>query len=125
METGTATLRFAIEGSQGDEYEVLAWRDGAELLITCTCQAAVNRRLCRHRVMLLNGVVDDLLGDNEDDVRLLKDLLRGTTMEAALQRFAAAERKLEVEKRAFDRAKADLGQHLALGFQRPLRRAAT
>lgn len=76
MEESRETLRFTIDGLNG-EYEIEAWRDGAELHVSCTCGAGVRRQRCRHRDDLLNGLDDDVVGDSEADLRRLGELKLG------------------------------------------------
>lgn len=76
-------LRFTVEGSKGDEYEILFEREGNNLDVFCTCPAGDNGLYCKHRFALMEGDVTKLLSENEDEVPIIKNLLKGTDVEAA------------------------------------------
>ncbi|MCB9990664.1 MAG: SWIM zinc finger family protein [Rhodospirillales bacterium] len=76
-------LEFIVEGSKGDEYEVSFEREGNNLDVFCTCAAGENGLYCKHRFALMDGDVGALLSENENDVAALKELMKGTDVEAA------------------------------------------
>jgi hypothetical protein len=109
-------LDFTVQGRRGDEYRIAAWRQGNDLMLTCTCPAGVNRRICHHRVALLDGVVDNLVSGNHGDVDRLRSLMRGTRIEPVVARFCHAEREFGPDTWAYDHAKDELVDLLALGY---------
>jgi hypothetical protein len=84
-------LRFQMQGSEGDLYEVTAERQGDGVFITCTCEAAEHGIHCHHRLELLRGDVTALASGNTDDVAALGVLIKGTALEAALAALTRAE----------------------------------
>ena len=76
-------LRFTVEGSKGDEYQILFEREGDNLDVFCTCPAGDNGMYCKHRFALMEGDVTKLLSENENEVPAIKDMLAGTDVEAA------------------------------------------
>lgn len=89
-----AQLRFTVEGSKGDPYDILFEREGDNLNAFCTCAAGDNGMYCKHRFALMDGDVSKLLSDNESDVAKLKALMQGTDVETAYQEV------LETQKQA-------------------------
>ena len=78
-------VRFEVSGSKGNIYEIDASREGANLIITCTCPAGQNGLYCKHRFALLDGVVDGLESDNEEDVEKLAGMVAGSDVAVALE----------------------------------------
>lgn len=98
-------LDFQIRGSAGDAYNVLAEKVGTEVRMSCTCAAGQNGMHCKHRFMLLNGVVDHLISDNIADVTTLKSWLPGSKVEAALDDLSKAEAAVKAAQSALARSK--------------------
>jgi hypothetical protein len=96
-------LRFRMEGSKGDVYDVGAERSGGGVRITCTCQAAENGIHCHHRIELLRGDVTALVSDNPSDVAKLQALIAGTDLAAALEALTVAEAAQAAAKAIRDR----------------------
>ena len=97
--------RFSIKGSAEEAYAVTFERSGTSLRAACTCPAGSNGTHCKHRLNLLNGLVEGLTSDNEHDVAALKDLLDGSDLEQALKVLNEAEAELEAAKKQVTAAK--------------------
>jgi hypothetical protein len=97
-------LVFTVEGSKGDEYEVVAERAGPFLSLTCTCVGAARGEMCKHRIALLDGVIDALLSENESDVALLPGLLAGSAAERALAHFHEVDRAYQKTRQDYEQA---------------------
>lgn len=74
-------LEFLVEGSKGDEYRIIFERDGDHLNAYCSCPAGDSGTHCKHRFALMDGEVEDLLSDNEADIKILKEMMVGTDVE--------------------------------------------
>lgn len=103
-------LEFQVRGSAGDLYEITAERMGGEVAMFCTCQAGRNGMHCKHRFMLLDGVVDNLASENHDDVLTLKSWVPGSRMETAMVELAEAEAAMKAAQAALTRAKKVIAQ---------------
>jgi DNA polymerase-3 subunit epsilon len=68
------SIKFIVKGSTGKNYTILARRIGDKLRISCTCEAAKNRRWCKHRTALLNGDQENIVSNNLDDIALLREM---------------------------------------------------
>ncbi len=76
--SGEVLLRFRVEGSTGNEYDVTAERRGQAVVAACNCIAGQHKRVCRHVSALLNGDITNLLSENESDVVPFLRLVGGT-----------------------------------------------
>jgi uncharacterized Zn finger protein len=100
---------FEVESSSsGNEYTVTFQIEGGQANAYCTCQAGQNGSFCKHRVAIMCGDVDDLASENDGDVSRLKALLQGTDLQAAFERYVAAEIVFAESKKEFDAAKKEL-----------------
>lgn len=85
-------LRFEVEGSQGDAYDINVEEvDRGIILMTCNCKAALEDRMCHHRLDLLYGEVDALISENASDLIVLREMIRGSLIETALTKIAEAQ----------------------------------
>ncbi|MDD4616576.1 MAG: hypothetical protein PHW76_05600 [Alphaproteobacteria bacterium] len=73
-------LKFIVQGSEGEEYDVNFKRIGDRLTATCSCVSGkMKRGFCKHRLDLMFGDFTNLVDPNFDDLESLPDLLEGTT----------------------------------------------
>lgn len=103
-------LEFVIEGSKGDQYQVIFEKQGETLHAFCACPAGENGLYCKHRFGLMDGSPARLSSDNPEDVERLKELMQGTELEAAYNRVKDATKAHEATKRALDKAKKELAK---------------
>jgi len=103
-------VEFLVEGSQGDRYALAFEVNGTHANAFCTCQAGANGLFCKHRVGVMDGEVSYLLSGNTADIVRLKDLLSGTDLETAYNRFLEAEATWTVAKKELDVAKKGLAK---------------
>ena len=82
-------LEFRITGSTGSEYEISCEYLNGILEIKCNCMAGRNRKLCRHVTSLVDGVIDNLISSNFDDV---DELARRCKAEGGLPEIFPKER---------------------------------
>ncbi len=106
----TETLEFVVVGSQGDPYEIIATRDGADVTISCNCTAGERGQLCRHRLNLLNGDITDLDSDNDADIATLAAWLPGTPFAEAMEALHKAQATYDAAKPELARSKKALGR---------------
>ncbi len=101
---------FSVKGSKGDVYQIVFARTDNNLTVTCTCPAGEVGTHCKHRLALLEGLADNLLSNNKDDLAKLFQLISGTDVEVALARYHAAEQAYQDAKRALTGAKKGLAR---------------
>jgi len=93
-------VKFRVQGSAEEPYEVTFRRDGANLSAFCTCPAGDAGQYCKHRFGILEGSTAGIVSGNADQVGTVVGWLPGTDVAAAMSALAAAERDLERAKKA-------------------------
>ena len=84
-------ITFKVQGSESDPYVVTFAKDGANLTATCSCRAGKLGQYCKHRLNILLGDTDGMVGGDPADVAVVVSWLPGSDVEEALQQLAAAE----------------------------------
>jgi uncharacterized Zn finger protein len=102
------SIKFQVQGSASEPYEVVFSREGSNLTATCTCPAGLVGQYCKHRFNILGGAVDGVVSNNENEVATVLGWLPGTDVEAAMNAVAAAEAEVERAKKAATAAKKAL-----------------
>jgi DNA polymerase-3 subunit epsilon len=70
-----AGLRFLVEGSTGNRYEITAAKEKGSFRVRCSCPGGRNLHRCRHVKALLEGEITDLLSENASDVDKLRRMV--------------------------------------------------
>jgi len=70
------------------------------------------RQQCKHRIQLLYGQVDGLVGGNESDVLVLADWLKGSELEHVLAELGEAEKRVEDAQRVVSAMKKKMARIL-------------
>lgn len=105
-------LYFSVQGSQSDPYKITFKKEGANFSAYCTCAAGENGMYCKHRFSLMNGDISALVGDNANDILHLKEWIKGTDVEKAMQEVLIAEQQLEAAKAKATMAKKNLARSM-------------
>lgn len=82
-------ITFLVKGSNPSPYEVKFTKSGNNLTALCTCPAGSFDMQCKHRVRILTGSIESIVSENEKDVGVILDWVRGTDVEAALANLVA------------------------------------
>jgi hypothetical protein len=106
-------LTFLVQGSGSVPYEVKLRKNGDNLTAICSCPAGSLGQYCKHRFQILEGEAKGIVSENQDQVSLVKQWLRGTDVEAALLDVRVAEKAAEIAKQNLSDAKRKLA--VALG----------
>jgi len=77
-------LTFKVQGSAPNPYICEFWRDGVNLSSSCTCPAGEKAMYCKHRLNLIAGNTSNLVSKNIADVDVLKNMVKGTDVEEAI-----------------------------------------
>jgi len=91
-------LVFLVKGSSSGTYELTFIKDGASLTALCTCPAGQFGNLCKHRVAILDGLIETIVSGNADQVPTVTGWLGGTDVETALGELRSAEKSAGVTK---------------------------
>lgn len=105
-------LKFDVQGSEPVPYEIVATKRGSNMTMTCDCMGAAMGRHCKHRVNLLCGDITHLVSNNAQDVEKLKEMVKGTDVEHALEAVLEAETAQRDAKRHHDGTKRALARAL-------------
>ncbi len=106
----TASIRFLVQGSAPEPYEVTFVRKGKELTAFCTCQDEQNRSHCKHRVNILEGSQKNIVSDNVSDVAKVQSWLPGSSMQQALRHVKICEARVKAANWEFSDAKRKLAE---------------
>ncbi|APR39374.1 SWIM zinc finger family protein [Paraburkholderia sp. SOS3] len=109
------TIEFLVQGSAPDPYRVTFVRDSNEVSALCSCPAGENGGYCKHRLSILDGVLDGVVSTNAHQVREVGSWLPGSSLESCLAEVASAAKAVENAKRLEAQAKKKLARVLAGG----------
>ena len=84
-------LIFLVQGNPPDPFRVSFIREGKRLSATCTCNAGLLGKLCKHRLGLMKGDPTGLVGGSVEQVPLIQELFKDTEGEPALKGLLEAE----------------------------------
>ena len=110
--TPMETITFSVQGSAEAPYEVEFRRDGANLTAYCTCPAGAVGQYCKHRLRILQGDNEGVVGGREEEVQVVATWLAGTDVEAAMLELAKAEALFEQAKKDVSALKKKLARAL-------------
>ena len=89
-------LIFQIQGSESEPYQVrIVRREGGNVSAYCTCQAAGNGMHCKHRIGLLTGKPEGVIGKRKEDAETVALWVKGSDIEPILTELQASETQLE------------------------------
>ena len=108
MKNITGEKIFLVQGSAKEPYKVTFRMRTNGMSASCTCPAGENGQLCKHRLNLLGGMVDGLIGENSQDIETVVSWLSETGVGFALNEVVQAEEQFEIAKRKLATAKKQL-----------------
>jgi uncharacterized Zn finger protein len=107
------------KSSSGQPYDVTIEFVGGALAAQCTCKAGVMRRLCKHRIALLQGDASMLYDSTQGgDLNEVMSWVQATAIPPLLARLSDVEKEIErAEKQAKELRKTIL-EALSTGLSR-------
>jgi hypothetical protein len=102
------TIKFLVQGSAEEPYQVIFRKEKDILSATCTCQAGENGQVCKHRTSILDGNSEGIASENRDQVTTVVAWLPGTNIAVAIKALVTAEGEQERAKKAVSAAKKNL-----------------
>ncbi|ABK16805.1 hypothetical protein [Syntrophobacter fumaroxidans] len=102
------SLQFLIQGSAPEPYTVTLIRVGPDITISCSCPGAKFEKHCKHRIRILTGDKTGIISGNADCLCQVSEMIRGTAIESARDRYQQAEREVEMAKKKFMKVKKEL-----------------
>lgn len=112
---GEERLDFLVQESTRRWRKITFEHHGRNLKGHCTCDTGKTGEICSHQINLMNGVTENLLSDNPDDVTRLTGLIRGTKVEGAMSALKSARGESKLAKAKLNAAKMRLARALQNG----------
>ena len=101
QEKSMEKIKFLVQGSAPEPYELSFRKSGNNIIALCTCPAAMNGQHCKHRLSIFRGSSNGIVSGNENQVALIQSWLPGSDIELLLN-------QLEEAVSTFERAKNNL-----------------
>lgn len=101
-------IKFSVQGSAEEPYIITFTKEGLNLNAYCTCPAGENGLYCKHRFRILDGLTENIISNNLQDVQKVLSWLPGTDIETALVRCKNAEKSFEMAKSELQLAKKNI-----------------
>ncbi|HHI80742.1 MAG TPA: hypothetical protein ENK02_12285, partial [Planctomycetes bacterium] len=79
-------LRFLVQGSAEEPYQVDFFLDGTNMSAYCTCPAGENGLYCKHRFRIMAGEPDNIESDNPDKVSEVAKWVEGSDVGKAWEK---------------------------------------
>lgn len=103
-----STITFLIQGSAPEPYEVVFEKDGQALICSCTCQAAWNNLMCKHRMGILTKKPKGIVSDNPSDLDTVYAWVDASHVSVALHKVKIHEEKVKQLEKALRSTKDEL-----------------
>ena len=101
-------IKFQVQGSAKEPYEVEFIKMDDKLSTSCTCAAGKKGTYCKHRLNIMNGLTIGAVSQNKGDIEKIRTWLSGTDIEKALIDVTSKEREFEKAKQSLVEAKKKL-----------------
>jgi uncharacterized Zn finger protein len=106
-------IKFLVQGSEEEPYEVAFDKEGDRVTATCSCPAGVKGptgQCCKHRISILRSDTDGIVSANIEDVKIVQSWIAGSDIEIEVRKLAQGEAELELAKKKVAAAKKALAQ---------------
>jgi hypothetical protein len=106
-------IKFLVQGSEKEFYEVLFDKEGERVTATCSCPAGIKGprgQCCRHRTNILRGNTDGIVSANIQDIKIVQGWIAGSDIEVEVLKLAEGEAELEQAKKKVAAAKKALAK---------------
>ena len=108
----TNEIKFIIQGSAPEPYNVLFKKNGTNLTASCTCPAGIIGQYCKHRIRIILGDPSGIISNNLSEVSEIQNWLCGSDVEKALYLLREAEQQFEEAKKQVSLSKKRLARVL-------------
>ena len=106
-------ITFLIQGSALAPYEVIFNSTEASLQISCNCSAGLFKKLCKHKINLLNGSSLNLISENKEQIPLIQNLVKNTYIPEILNEITIVENDIKKMQLVLKKIKAKLDINLS------------
>lgn len=107
-------VEFFVQGSEPDPYRVTFEKFGNNLNAYCTCAAGANGQSCKHRLRILSGNHEGLVGGGIDNALMVVDWICGTDVEYYLKKLIEAEDCYDRSRKLLTDARKDFASSLRM-----------
>jgi len=93
-------IRIKAKSSSEEPYDVVVTKHESFFIVSCTCQAGIYGKICKHKTQLLAG--DESMLFNPDDLSALteiRSLIQSSEYNALLKEYETIRKEIEVAKR--------------------------
>jgi NAD-dependent DNA ligase len=104
--------KFFVKGSSEEPYRVVVRKNGNDLNASCTCPAGLNGQACKHRLRILSGNDECVVGGDVGHIADVVDWVSGTDVERYLRELIKAEDDYETAKQHLSKAKKNFAASL-------------
>ena len=105
-------ISFLVQGSADAPYELVFRKSGKDIIALCTCKAAMNGQLCKHRIGIFKGITNNIVSKNENNVKTVQSWLPGSNIEYLLNQLNDAESALESARKSVSVIKKRLSRSM-------------
>ena len=103
---------FFVQGSADDPYRVVIEKIGNDLNAFCSCPAGANGQACKHRLRILSGNCEGIVGGDVGRIAEVVDWVSGTDVENYLKALILAEDAYEIAKAELSSARKNFAASL-------------
>lgn len=106
-------IKFLVQGSEKEPYEIIFDKEGDRVTATCSCPAGIKGptgQCCKHRIGILRGDTDEIVSANIEDVNIVQGWIAGKDIEIEVHKLAEGEAELERTRRKVAAAKKGLAK---------------
>jgi hypothetical protein len=105
-------LSFRVSGSSDEPYTVDFLQTEKGLAVVCSCQAATNNMLCKHRVAFLKGSPENLIDPDPEAIQTAISWIAESPLLAQFHSLLQAEAEAEEAKKKLATAKKAFARKL-------------
>lgn len=108
-----STLRFYVQGSAPEPYEVLIERISSEKIkVSCDCPAGMFNTHCKHRVSILKGDYKAVVSDKDqaNEFTTLESWIPGSNIENVLNQMDELESEIKAKQTELRNVKKKLAR---------------
>ena len=110
-------IQVKAKSSSGEPYNVIFTNNDDSFTVSCTCQAGVFGKLCKHKTQLLQG--DESMLQNQDEASLLVEILSWVKISEyadLLAEHSAIKKEIEAAKRKEQKFRRILAEAMKKGI---------
>jgi hypothetical protein len=99
-------IHLKIISSDGDFYNVICRNKEGIISIKCDCVAGIYTKLCKHKLSIVMGQVENLYDNNQiEDFRTVQKWINNSGYSELLNRLEIAEKELLIKKNELKKIK--------------------